>query len=251
MRRPRNELSDLGGSCALLMALTYVAVGITYLFLPRDLKVVGMGDPAVYYPALLKDPTPALMLDWETAVMGLLGVAIVLAVSARVLHELSNGWIVYTGFLALFGFALEALDSLRGTVFHLSRAEAWVHGDASTRAAIGATRLTLDYYGWFAFGAVGLWILAVSVPRISSEPAASGLGYLGVALAIGNELLVLGWTFGVVSLIDLGVFLGALTGIPWFTWMGLELRRAATPHAMPAAAATDNARPSMPSREPC
>ncbi|OBF57993.1 hypothetical protein A5787_23560 [Mycobacterium sp. 852002-50816_SCH5313054-b] len=219
------------------MAASYFAIAVTYLFLPKDLKVVGPGNPAVYYPALVKHPHAAVLLDWQVGMLGFFGIAVVLAVSHFSRRDHGEGWIRYTSTLALFGFAILSVDSLKGGALHKMRAEAWVHGDASTRAAIGATRLTLDYYGWFAFGAVGAWVLAVNIAMIRNRQLPVSVASLGIVLAAANEVLVLGWSFSLESLMDVGVGAGLLAAIPWLVFVGLRLRRASVRTDVPPAGA--------------
>lgn len=218
-----NGLLRLGSWCAAAMSTLYLAIAVTYVFLPRELKVVGTGDPAVYYPALLKHPGAALLLDWEMGALGIIGVAVILAVSRYASLDPREGWIRYTSVLAVFGFLILSVDSLKGGVLHKLRAETWVHGDASVRAAIGATRLTLDYYGWFAFGAVGAWVFAVSIAMLRNDQIPSTTAGLGAALAAANELLVVGWTVGSKALIDIGVTAGLAAAIPWLALLSRRL----------------------------
>lgn len=223
----RHGLLRLGAMFAFFMAALYLAIALTYLFLPTDLKVVGPGDPARYYPALAKHPGAAVALDWQMGVLGFVGVAVVLSVSYFSRRDWREGWIQYTSVLALFGYLILSVDSLKGAVLHKLRADAWVHGDASTRAAIGATRLTLDYYGWYAFGAVGAWLLAVNIAMIvNRQLSVLGAG-LGIVFAAANEVLVVGWSFSLEPLMDVGSGIGLVTAIPWLVCVGLRLHRAA------------------------
>jgi hypothetical protein len=226
-------LFRVGALFAILMSALYLVIAATYVFLPKDLKVVGTGDPAVYYPALLKHPGAALLLDWQVGVLGFFGVAVVLAVTRFSRDDRDEGWILYTSVLALFGFLLLSVDALKGGVLHKVRAEAWVHGDMSTRAAIGATRLTLDYYGWFAFGAVGAWMLAVNIAMLRNRQLPAAVAALGFVLAVANELLVVGWAFAWEPLIDPGVVGGLLAAIPWLALVGLRLWRASAQRPRP------------------
>lgn len=228
-------LFRVGALFAILMSALYVVIAATYLFLPKDLKVVGTGDPAVYYPALVKHPRAALLLDWQVGVLGFFGVAVVLAVTRFSRGDRDEGWILYTSVLALFGYLILSVDALKGGVLHKLRAEAWVHGDMSTRAAIGATRLTLDYYGWFAFGAVGAWVLVVNIAMLRNRQLPAAVACLGFVLTAANELLVVGWTFAWEPLMDLGVVTGLLGAIPWLTLVGLRLWRASAECSQPGA----------------
>lgn len=214
-----------GGSFAMVMAGLYVVIVATYAFLPHDLKVVGTGDPAVYYPGLLRHPTAALLLDWETGVLGFFGVAVVLAVSEFARRDTEEWWIRYTSVLATFGYLIMSLDSLRGGVLHKLRAQTWVDGDAATRAAIGATRLTLDYYGWFAFGAVGVWLIAANIRMWRDGRISRPLAVLGMVVGIAHVVFMIGESVQSVPMIDVSIVVGLLAGIVWLGGIGLILWR--------------------------
>lgn len=216
----------MGSAAAVLLATLFVMIGVTYLFLPAGMKVVGTGDPAVYYRAMVDHPGPIFTLEWETVPLGLLGLAVVLGLTAFVRTDRTEGWLAYTAVLAGFGFLLKTLDSLRGTALHELRAQAWLDGDTSTRAAIGATRLTLDYLGWFAFGAVGLWAMTVSVTALRRRLWAPWISVAGVAFGIGFMLLMVGEITVFEPLLDVCVAVAAPAGVIWFLAVGGVLWRA-------------------------
>ncbi|WP_343575030.1 hypothetical protein [Mycobacterium sp.] len=222
-------LFRLGAFAAMLMAALYAVIAVSYAFLPKNVKVVGTGDPAAYYPALLKNPSAALLLDWEFGVLGIVGVAVVVSVSGFSRRNRNEGWILYTSVLALFGFLIMSVDSLKGSALHKLRAEAWMHGDAATRAAIGATRLTLDYYAWFACGAVGAWILVVNIAMLRNRQLPTVGAALGFVLAGANELIMVSLTFAWMTSLDLAVAAGLLAAVPWLAFVGIRLWRASAP----------------------
>jgi hypothetical protein len=219
-----NSLGKLGGTCSVLLGVSYFLIGVTYVFLPTGSRVVGVGDAAQYYPSFLAAPTPAMLLFWETALGGILGIAAVLAISETV-RPANEGWVRWTSYMALFGFAVKALDSFRGLTLLPMRAAAWVAGDASTKAAIGATRLTLDYHGWFTFGAVGLWVLVVSLLTLREGGRPRTLAYFGIATAIAYWCVTAGFVLESVTLLSTGVGLASIAASVWYMWMGLSIQR--------------------------
>lgn len=219
-----NSLSKLGGVCSILLGISYALIGITYVFLPQGDRVVGVGDPANYYTTFLQNPTPGILLFWLTAIGGVLGIAAVQAISELV-RSANEGWVRWTSYMALFGFVIKAIDSFRGLTLFPMRAAAWTAGDASTKAAIGATRLTFDYHGWFTFGAVGLWVFVVSLLVLRGGTFSKTLCYWGIACAIAYELVMVGFVLASVTMLSIGVGLAAVAGTVWYIWMGLTLRR--------------------------
>jgi len=236
----RHGMYRLAGASSYLLALTLVAIGITYLFIPEGMKVVGTGDPAAYYQAMIDHPGPIFTLEWETVPLGLLGVAVVLGLTRWARVDPTEGWLTYTGLLACFGFLLKALDSLRGTALHQLRADMWLAGDTSTREAIGATRLTLDYLGWFAFGAVGLWAISISVAVWRQGRVPWWFSVAGCAFGGGFILLMVGEILVVHWLLDASVAIAAPAALVWFTSVGrLLLGEARHPEPADASAAAD------------
>ena len=187
--------------------------------MPTGDRVVGVGDPAEYYTAFLENPTPAIILYWLTAFGGFVGIPVVLAFSERV-EWANKGWVSWTKHMSVFGFAVKAVDSLRGLTLGPMRARAWVAGDASTRAAIGATRLTFDYHGWMTFGAVGVWVFVVALLFYRHNNFPKWQIYLGITASISYLLLVAGFTFENVLMLSIGVGLGCSFGAVWFIWIG-------------------------------
>lgn len=215
----------LAGVAAVLLAAVLVSIGVTYLFIPPGMKVVGTGDPAAYYRAMIEHPGPIFTLEWETVPLGLLGVVVVLGVTRYVRTDRTEGWLACTAVFAAFGFLLKTLDSLRGGALHQLRAAAWLAGDDSTRSAIGATRLTLDYLGWFAFGAVGLWVLAVNVSAVRQRLWDRWTGFAGAAFGVGFLLLMFGECLTVEPLLDVCIAVTAPAALLWFPRIGLLLLR--------------------------
>lgn len=219
------SLAKLGGACAVLLGASYAFIGITYPFLSLGERVVGVGAASSYYPAFLQNPSPAIVLYWLTAIGGVLGIAAVQAISALVRRE-NLGWVDWTSYMATFGFVVKALDSFRGLTLIQLRAETWMNSDDSTRLAIGATRLTLDYHGWFAFGAVGLWVLVVCLLMLRTGRYPKLISWIGLVVAFGYLVGTAGFVVTNVTLLSIGVVLIAIAGPFWYGWMGYTLWRA-------------------------
>ena len=112
-----------------------------------------------------------------------------------------------------------------------ARAAAYVQGDAAAKAALtvpGALQ-GLDPQAWLRFGAVGFWVLVVSLLALRSGTWPKPLASLGIAVTIGNWLIV---TFNVVQLppqLGRAIFVGVSVVIlppAWYIWLGLRLRQA-------------------------
>jgi hypothetical protein len=164
---------------------------------------------------------------WELAIVGVLGLAVVAALSRRV-SAMNSGWAHWTSNLAYIGFGVSAVGNVL-TLDRLPRvAAAFVAGDASAKAAIAATwKSTLDPLGLFGFGAVGLWIFVISLLTLRDDAFPKPLAYLGLLLGIANWLVPLALLFKLAFLFFVVSVVGLVLGGIWYVWIGLNLRRTA------------------------
>jgi len=77
-----NTLSKLGGNCSLLLGILYLLIGVTYLLLPADQKQTSATDK--FLLSFAQNPMTQMIQFWEFALSGLIGIAVVLAVSESV-----------------------------------------------------------------------------------------------------------------------------------------------------------------------
>ena len=107
-------------------------------------------------------------------------------------------------------------------------AAAYVKGDAVTKAAIEVSGpFSLDPQGWLSFGAVGLWLLVVSLLALRAGTWPKLLAYVGIATAVAYWLVVAGFVFNQETLFTIAAALGGVILAPiWYIWAGLRLRRA-------------------------
>jgi hypothetical protein len=108
-------------------------------------------------------------------------------------------------------------------------ANAYVQGDPATQAALAAVwRTTLDPFGLWGFGAVGLWILLVSLNLrgTANKNMSSTYIYLGILAALVHWFVPLAFVLRLPA-IFLGVAgIGFLAITAWYVWSGMLLRRA-------------------------
>jgi hypothetical protein len=172
---------------------------------------------------------------WLLALEGVLGLVVVIALS-QLVRSVAEGWVRFTGLLAIVGFAITAV----GNVITIARlpgvAAAYAAGDASTKAALAPVwRSTLDPYGIFGYGAVGVWILVVSALALQSGKLPRPLTYVG--LVYGALLLLIPvalLTGATTTLLIIVVVLSAIAGPIWWIWSGLQLLDQPVPSARAA-----------------
>ena len=220
-----NTLSKLGGNCSILLGILYLVIGITYLLLPADQKQTSAVDK--FLPSFVENPTTQIIQWWGFALSGLVAIAVVLAVSESVRSE-NEGWMRWTNNLAVIGFAVVAINNFRNLGFQPGLARAYVEGDAVTKTAIEVSGpYSLDPQGWLGFGAVGLWVLVVSLLALRAGTWPKLLTYIGIATAAAYWLIVAGFVSNQEMLFTIGAALGGIVLAPiWYIWIGLRLRQA-------------------------
>ncbi len=220
-----STLSKLGGNCSILLGILYLVIGVTYLLLPADQKQTSAVDK--FLPSLAANPTIQVVQFWVFALSGLVAIAVVLALSESVRSE-NEGWVRWTSTLAILGFAVVAINNFRNIAFQPGLARAYVEGDAVTKTVIELSGpFSLDPQGWLGFGAVGLWVLVVSLLALRAGIWPKLLTYIGIATAVAYWLIVAGFVFNQETLFTIGAALGGIILAPiWYIWAGLRLRQA-------------------------
>jgi hypothetical protein len=219
-----NTLSKLGGTCSILLGISYVVVGITYVLMPAAQRT---GTVEQLFVSVTQNPTMLLLSYWAYALGGALALGAVPAISATV-RSGNEGWVRWTSNLAIVGFAVTAIGNFRLQFLMPIRAAAYVAGDAVTKTAIANNQglLYFDRQGWLIFGAVGLWILVVSVLALRGGAWPKPLGYIGIAVAIAYWFAVAGNVLQIGTLNMIAAVAAIILGPILFIWLGLRLRQA-------------------------
>jgi hypothetical protein len=223
-------LSQLGGICSILLGVSIIVVGVTYLPLPpAQQQIVGLyTQPGAFLASVAHDFTLLTVEFWAEALGALAGIAAVLAISERV-RSVNDGWVRWTSTLAIIGLAIAALDDLRFLALTPARAAAYVQGGAAVRAALtvpGALE-GLDPHHWLRLGAVGLWVLVVNLLALRARTWPAPLAIVGIAVALVYWLAVAGIVLQIHAAITLVAGAGAIILAPlWYIWLGLRLRTA-------------------------
>lgn len=222
-----NSLFKLGGVCAILLGIVDALSGITYLLLPADQR---LGVPAAKILPSIVQGAPLLKIQLlELALIGILGLIVVPAFS-ELFKGQNEGWVRWTGNLALVGFAVAAVSNLLTFARLPAIAAAFVAGDASTKAAlVPVWRSTLDLYGIWNDGVIGLWMLTLSLVALRGNLLPRILAILGILAGIFLFLIPLAFFIKTPSLFLLAAVLGGLASTIWMIWSGGIVSRAAHP----------------------
>lgn len=196
-------------------------IGVIQLLLPPDQTC---DCPDKFWLSYLNHPFGLNAQYVAYALGGLLGIAAVMAISDTV-RSADTGWIRWTSILAIVGFALTAIDNFHDLDLNYAKAFDYVNAlAAKPPLTIPGALEGLDANGWFRFGAVGLWVLAVSLFAIRNAAWPKPLAYVGIAAAIAYFVILASDVFSLPTLTLIGAGLGGIIlGPIWYIWMGLTL----------------------------
>jgi hypothetical protein len=224
-----NSVAKLGGTCAILVGVSYLVVGVTFLMLPVEQQAPSASAVAEFLESVAADSNVLQIQSWAFALGALLAIAVVTAVSDLV-RSANEGLVRWTSTLAIIGFTVVALLFLI-TQDHLPKlAAAYVQADRSTQLALeGAGFMNIDPDSWMGFGTVGLWFLVVNWLAMSGGQLPRSLTYIGLATGIAYALVVAGNVLSSTVLISIAAGLGGgILGPIWYIWTGVILRRTST-----------------------
>ncbi|HSM57655.1 MAG TPA: hypothetical protein VK879_15995 [Candidatus Sulfomarinibacteraceae bacterium] len=218
------SVSKLGGTCAILVGISYVFVGIFHTLSPMEHRI--SSGPELFLPAIASGFSFSTLVGWSFALGALCALAAIPAIADQ-FRELDHEWIDWMRNLALLGYAITAVNEFTIFVSWPSIATAYVEGEAAIRAALAAQPLLpLDPQGWLLYGAVGAFVFVVSFLALRSEALPKPLSYIGLAAGMMFWLALLGFILDSETLISIGAGLGAVILVPiWYIWVGLRLRR--------------------------
>ncbi len=223
-----NTLAKLGGICSILIGVSYVVAAVVFLLSPVKVQDAAGIPPGEFLETLAQNSTSYTVPLGLAALDSLLTIAVILAVSESV-RSANEGWVRWTSALAIFGSGVNAVEFLNRITLNPARAAAYVQGDAAVKAAltVPGALAGLDPQAWLRWGAVGVWILVVSLLALRGNIWPKLLAYVGIAVAIVYCLIV------ATNLLQSQLFTAIVGGIGgvilwpvWFIWLGLRLRKA-------------------------
>lgn len=224
----RNSLSKVGGTFSILLGVSYIVVGVTFLLQPEAQRA-GAGEFEDFISSFGGSPTLLTIQLWAFVIGALLALGVVPAVFQLVRSE-GEGWIRWASNLAYLGFSVTALGILRILTLLPIEASAFADADNQAKAMITGDNihLALDPNGWLQFGAIGIWVLVVSLAALSTNRLPKTWAYLGIATAILYWVVVVGNVLEIPLLNAIAAGLGGIVLAPiWYIWIGVRLRRPA------------------------
>ncbi len=222
----KNNLYIVAGLMSILIGIIKIWSAIAYLIIPADQRATVPGK--VFLPAYAGNPGMINSLFWAEALVGVLGLAVIPALVKLLTTDENEGWVKWTGNLATVGFAVTAI----GYFLTLARlpgiAAAFVKGDPSTQAALAVTwKSSPDLFGFWGYGAIGIWALCVSLTILRNADMSKLFGYTGLLVSVLYIIVPVGTYFKIQPLLLTAAGGGLILAPVWYIWLGINLRRLA------------------------
>ena len=223
-----NSMAKLGGICSILVGILYLVVGGAYFLFPAGQQMGG--STSEFLISVAESSTVLVIQYWALALLGLLAIAAVMAISDLV-RSANEGLIRWTSTLAIIGFAVTAVQNLLLQDHTPKLAASYVQADPSAQAALEVMGPRyLDPDALMILGAVGLWIMVVNWFALRGGQLPTGLAYVGLAGGIAYVIGLAGTTLQQLPILTvIAAGLGGIILAPiWYIWTGLILRRMST-----------------------
>jgi hypothetical protein len=218
-----NSVFKLGGAMAVLLGLAKLLTGVGYLLLPAAQRQTASGP--VFLPSYAQGHALLNAIFWSEALVGIFGLGVVPALASLVRSE-NEGWTRWASMLAAAGFVITSVGYMASIARLPGIANAFVAGDASTKAALAVVwRSNPDLLGFWGYGAIGIWVLVISILALRRKDLPKPLVYLGFLVALLYLLIPISVVQKGTNL-QLGIAgLGAVVGPVWYIWAGFALWR--------------------------
>jgi hypothetical protein len=140
--------------------------------------------------------------------------------------------VLWSATAAAFGFAVITRSHLMEVAFDRRIIAQYPTADPAFQQAVSvAAGLALDVPdGLLTYGAVGVWVVVVSVLALRGGLLPARLGALGLAAGVTNLAGVLGYMFEIRPLLIVAIGVGGLVVVPlWYARLGMVLHAHAAP----------------------
>jgi hypothetical protein len=217
------NLLGVASICAILLGIAKIGSALLYIIMPADLRAETAGK--IFLPAFAANPGPLMAFFWVEALVGVLGIAIIPALSSLSKGK-NSGWMNWSSNMALIGYAVSSVGYLLSIARLPAIAKTFV-ADPSTQAVLAVTwKSSIDLLGFWGYAAIGFWILVLSITALQNKSLPGWLAILGVIVSIPHLVIPIGTYFKLQTLL-LGVAIVGLLLPIWYIGIGLHLRKVA------------------------
>lgn len=217
-----SDVSRVGAAAAVGIGVVYLIVGINTLVNP--IYVNDFDDMAI---RLAEAPLGHYIRSFGFATISVLFIPVMSALAGALGH-VRTALVQCATVIGYFGCAGTIMSTLRVLRLAPLRAQTYVMGDETVRAAIRYNWVgnSLDPDGWMQFGAVGTWLLVISLVALrEGRLFPKGWAWLGVAASAIHFAILLSF-LAIPEVEGVAALLGAFIFAPiWGFWTGLVLRR--------------------------
>ena len=218
------DITRLGSICAFLAGALVPVSAVAFLLMPTAQQT--WADPAAYLESFAEAPTYA-MIEYSANVIGaILGLAVVIAIP-YILRPVHEGWLRWASVIAVLGYSVIAVQYLREIALIPPMAERYMMADAGTRAATAGNLyfVLLDPHGWISYGAIGTWLITISILALRGARWPRLLSIIGIGGGIAYWLIVAGTVLHVEALVTIAAAAGVILAPITLIWIGMILRR--------------------------
>ena len=217
-----SRMERFGGGAAILLAVVTVLAAVAYVLLPAEERLGVPGRQIL--PAFAANPLPLQLEMGLLALMGVVGLAVVRPI--RTLLGGDDPWLRWASTLAIVGYAIGAVGNTLVMGKLPGIANAFVAADEAGKSVIAVFwRTTLDPWGLWQFGAVGLWLLVVGYLAWRTRAIPAIGAYLALAAGLAHIAFPVLLVLSASSLLVLVALVAAVVMAAWFAWVGLLLWR--------------------------
>lgn len=220
------RLDRFGGGAAMVLAAITALAAIAYVLLPAEQRLGVPGRQLL--TSFAANPMPLQLEMGLLTLIGVVGLAVV-----RPIRKLVGGddpWLRWASMLATVGYAIGAVGNSLVMGKLPGIASAFVAADDAGKQAIAVFwRTTLDPFGLWQFGAVGVWLVVVGIVADRSH-ALPPLGvYLAIAAGIAHLAIPAVLLLSAQPALAILALVAAVVIVIWFGWLGLLLWRRQEP----------------------
>jgi hypothetical protein len=211
------------GAAAFALAAITALAALAYVLLPAEQRLGVPGRQLL--PSFDANPLPLQFEMLFLAAMGVVGLAIVGPI--RELVDAEHPVLRWTAILALVGYAVAAVGNTLTMGKLPGIAAAFVRADDAQKPTIAAFwRTTLDPFGLWQFGAVGVFILVVGLVALRSGGALPKVSaYLAIAAGLAHLAIPLVLVSSAQPVLAFVAVVAAVLMVAWFAWLGSFLWR--------------------------